>query len=387
MPAYAIEKRVAKIPIIDLKAQYKTIRKEVQQAIDAVLESQHFILGDAVEKFESDAAAYLGAKHAVGVASGSDALLLSLMALGVGPGDAVVVPTFTFVATATAVARLGAAPLFADIEPDSFLIGREQIEMLLAEKTTAARVKAIVPVHLFGRICAVKEMTALGKKHRVKIVEDAAQSFGARDGGKAAGTLGELGCYSFFPTKNLGGIGDAGLVATADAALAEKIRLLRAHGEGAKYRHDVIGVNSRLDAIQAAVLSVKLRYVERWCQARRERAERYGKLFNHLKLLGSGLKSIPDAREPAHAFNYYVIRAERRDALKTHLAAAGVQSEIYYPIPLHLQPCFSYLGYRRGDFPVAEKAAGEVLALPLYPELTEAQQAAVVESIAAFYRR
>jgi len=378
---------VAKIPIIDLKAQYKTIRKEVQQAIDEVLESQHFILGDVVERFESDAAAYLGAKHAVGVASGSDALLLSLMALGVGPGDAVIVPTFTFVATATAVARLGATPLFADIEPDSFLIGREQIEMLLAEKKTAARVKAIVPVHLFGRMCAMKEMSALGKKHRVKIVEDAAQSFGARDGGKSAGTLGDLGCYSFFPTKNLGGAGDAGLVATPDAALAAKIRLLRAHGEDTKYRHDVIGVNSRLDAIQAAVLAVKLRYVELWCAARRERAERYGKLFLDRKLPGSGLNSIPDAREPAHAFNYYVVRAERRDALKQHLAAAGIQAEIYYPTPLHLQPCFSYLGYRRGDFPVAEKAAAEVLALPLYPELTEVQQTAVVDSIAAFYRR
>ncbi len=378
---------MAKIPIIDLKAQYKTIRKEVQQAIDEVLESQHFILGDVVERFESDAAAYLGAKHAVGVASGSDALLLSLMALGVGPGDAVIVPTFTFVATATAVARLGATPLFADIEPDSFLIGREQIEMLLAEKKTAARVKAIVPVHLFGRMCAMKEMSALGKKHRVKIVEDAAQSFGARDGGKSAGTLGDLGCYSFFPTKNLGGAGDAGLVATPDAALAAKIRLLRAHGEDTKYRHDVIGVNSRLDAIQAAVLAVKLRYVELWCAARRERAERYGKLFLDRKLPGSGLNSIPDAREPAHAFNYYVVRAERRDALKQHLAAAGIQAEIYYPTPLHLQPCFSYLGYRRGDFPVAEKAAAEVLALPLYPELTEVQQTAVVDSIAAFYRR
>jgi dTDP-4-amino-4,6-dideoxygalactose transaminase len=378
---------VAKIPIIDLKAQYKSIRKEVQQAIEGVLESQHFILGDVVEKFESGTAAYLGAKHALGVASGSDALLLSLMALGVGAGDSVIVPTFTFVATATAVARLGATPLFADIEPDSFLIGREQIEMLLADKKTAARVKAIVPVHLFGRMCAMKEIAAIAKKHRVGVVEDAAQSFGARAGGKSAGTLGELGCYSFFPTKNLGGIGDGGLVATNDAALADKIKLLRAHGESAKYRHDVIGVNSRLDAIQATVLSVKLRHVERWCAARRERAEQYGKLFHDRKLPGNGLKSIPDAREPAHAFNYYVVRAERRDALKNHLAAAGIQTEIYYPTPLHLQPCFSYLRYRRGDFPVAEKAAGEVLALPLYPELTEAQQAAVVDSIAAFYRR
>jgi len=377
---------VTKIPIIDLKAQYKTIRKELQQAIDEVLESQHFVLGDAVEKFEAETAAYLGAKHAIGVASGSDALLLSLMALGVGARDSVIVPTFTFVATATAAARLGATPVFADIEPESFLISQKQIAMLLADKKTAARVKAIIPVHLFGRMCAMTEIAALARKDGVSVVEDAAQAFGARGGGKAAGTISDLGCYSFFPTKNLGGIGDGGLVASDDAALAEKIRALRAHGEGAKYRHDVIGVNSRLDAIQAAALSVKLRRVDSWCRARRERAEQYGKLFQERKLLGRGVKSIPDARDPAHAFNYYVVRAERRDALKNHLAAAGIQAEIYYPTPLHLQPCFSHLGYRRGDFPVAEKAAEEVLALPLYPELTEAQQATVVESIAAFYR-
>jgi len=377
---------VTKIPIIDLKAQYKTIRKELQQAIDEVLESQHFVLGDAVEKFEAETAAYLGAKHAIGVASGSDALLLSLMALGVGARDSVIVPTFTFVATATAAARLGATPVFADIEPESFLISQKQIAMLLADKKTAARVKAIIPVHLFGRMCAMTEIAALARKDGVSVVEDAAQAFGARGGGKAAGTISDLGCYSFFPTKNLGGIGDGGLVASDDAALAEKIRVLRAHGEGAKYRHDVIGVNSRLDAIQAAALSVKLRRVDSWCRARRERAEQYGKLFQERKLLGRGVKSIPDARDPAHAFNYYVVRAERRDALKNHLAAAGIQAEIYYPTPLHLQPCFSHLGYRRGDFPVAEKAAEEVLALPLYPELTEAQQATVVESIAAFYR-
>ncbi|HKA33553.1 MAG TPA: DegT/DnrJ/EryC1/StrS family aminotransferase [Candidatus Binatia bacterium] len=378
---------MAKIPIIDLKAQYKTIRKELQQAIAGVLESQHFILGEVVEEFEAETAAYLGAEHAIGVASGSDALLLSLMALGIGAGDSVIVPTFTFVATATAVARLGATPVFADIEPESFLISQKQIAMLLADKKTAARVKAIIPVHLFGRMCAMKEIAALANKHRVRVVEDAAQAFGARAGGKAAGTIGDLGCYSFFPTKNLGGVGDGGLVATGDDALADKIKLLRAHGEDAKYRHDAIGVNSRLDAIQAAALGVKLRRVDSWCRARRERAAYYGKLFHEQELLGGGVKSVPDAREPAHAFNYYVIRAEPRDALKNHLAAAGIQTEIYYPTPLHLQPCFSYLGYRRGDFPVAEKAAAEALALPLYPELTEAQQKSVVENIAAFYRR
>ncbi len=378
---------MANIPIIDLRAQYKTIREELQRALDEVLESQQFVLGEVVQKFEADAAAYLGAKHAIGVASGSDALLLSLMALGVGPGDAVIVPTFTFVATATAVARLGATPLFADIEPESFLIAVQQIEMLLAGKKRAARVKAVIPAHLFGRMCAMREIAALARQHRISVVEDAAQSFGARDGGKAAGTLGDLGCYSFFPTKNLGGLGDGGLVATGDGRLAEKIKLLRAHGEGAKYRHDVVGVNSRLDAIQAAALGVKLRHVERWREARLARAESYGRLFRERKLIGNGVRAIPQTHDGAHAFNYYVIRAERRDGLKKHLAAADIQTEIYYPIPLHLQPCFSRLGHRRGDFPVAEKAAEEALALPLYPELTEAQQTVVVESIAAFYRR
>ncbi|HTM07226.1 MAG TPA: DegT/DnrJ/EryC1/StrS family aminotransferase [Verrucomicrobiae bacterium] len=378
---------MAKIPIIDLKAQYKTIREELKQALDEVLESQKFILGAAVENFEADAAVYLGARHALGVASGSDALLLSLMALGVGPGDAVVVPTFTFVATATAVARLGATPLFVDIEPENFLIDVKQIEALLADKKNSDRAKAIIPVHLFGQMCAMKEILALATKYRIGVVEDAAQSFGARDGGRFAGTIGDLGCYSFFPTKNLGGIGDGGLAATADAALAAKIKLLRAHGEGAKYRHDVVGVNSRLDALQAAALTVKLRHIERWCAARIARAEHYGELFERRKLLGRGVTSIPTVDERAHAFNYYVIRAEKRDALKSHLAAAGVQSEIYYPTPLHLQSCFAALGYRRGDLPVAEQAAAEVLALPLYPELTAAQQETVVETIAAFYRR
>lgn len=378
---------MTKIPIIDLQAQYKTIRKELQQALEEVLESQHFVLGATVERFERDAARYLGARHAIGVASGSDALLLALMAHGVGPGDAVAVPTFTFVATATAVARLGATPVFVDVDPDDFLIDLKKLGGALDDEKNSGRAKVIIPVHLFGRMGPMEEIGELAKKHRVAVVEDAAQAFGARAGDKFAGTLGDLGCYSFFPTKNLGGLGDGGLVATNDAALAAKIRLLRAHGEGAKYRHDVIGVNSRLDALQAAALSVKLKYIDRWCEARRARAEHYGELFAARKLPGRGVLSIPRGAGSSHAFNYYVIRAERRDALKTHLAAAGIQTEVYYPIPLHLQPCFAALGYRKGDFPVAEKAAGEVLALPLYPELSEARQESVVDAIAAFYGR
>jgi len=379
---------VAKIPIIDLKAQYKTIRKELQQAIKEVLESQQFVLGRAVEKFEADAARYLGARHAVGVASGSDALLLALMALGVGPGDAVAVPAFTFVATATAVARLGATPLFVDVDADDFRIDLHDFEARLTEKKNSGRVKAVIPVHLFGRMCAMKEITALTRKNKIAVVEDAAQSFGARDGEKFAGTLGDLGCYSFFPTKNLGGLGDAGLVATDDAALAAKIRLLRAHGEGAKYRHDVVGINSRLDALQAAALSVKLRHLDDWCAARVEKARHYAKLLDAAGLVKDGAVAAPAVpADRSHVFNYYVIRARRRDELKKFLTEREIQTEIYYPLPLHLQPCFADLGYRQGDFPHAEKAAREVLALPLYPELPAAHQEIVVRTVADFYRR
>jgi dTDP-4-amino-4,6-dideoxygalactose transaminase len=378
---------MAKIPIVDLKVQYKTIRKELQQALEEVLESQQFILGATVEKFEREAAAYLGARDTIGVASGSDALLLSLTALGVGPGDAVIVPTFTFVAAPTAGARPGATPLFADVDAENFLIDVKKVDALLGDKKRASRAKAIIPVHLFGRLCPMDKIAALAQKYEVSVVEDAAQSFGARAGKKAAGTFGDLGCYSFFPTKNLGGIGDGGLVATDEAALAQKLKSLRAHGEGAKYRHDCVGVNSRLDALQAAALTVKLRHIDAWCDARIAHAERYGKLFDDRKLLVRGILSIPKAGGRAHAFNYYVIRAEKRDALRRHLAAADIQTEVYYPTPLHLQPCFADLKYRRGDFPVAEQAAAEVLALPLYPELTAAQQERVVDEIAAFYSR
>lgn len=378
---------MAKIPIIDLKAQYKTIRDEVRRAIDEVLESQQFILGPAVEKFEREAAAYLGSAHAVGVASGSDALLLALMALDVGPGDAVVVPPFTFFATVSAVTRLGATPLFADIDPETYLIDAKQVEALVGKKS-AARVKAVLPVHLFGRIGPMAELAALAAAHRFYIVEDVAQAFGARAGAKAAGTIGDLGCFSFFPTKNLGGAGDGGLIATGRPELAEKLRLLRAHGESSKYRHEAIGLNSRLDALQAAVLSVKLRHIDRWCGERIQRAGRYGELFRAAGLVGNGVRSVPAAGAGrAHVFNYYVVRVERRDELKEFLAAAGVQTEIYYPLPLHLQPCFAHLGGRKGDFPHAERAAGEVLALPIYPELTAGAQEAVVGGIADFYRR
>jgi dTDP-4-amino-4,6-dideoxygalactose transaminase len=375
-----------KIPIIDLQAQYRGIRDEVRRAIDEVLESQRFILGPEVEKFEQAAAAYLGCRHAIGVASGSDALLLSLMALGIGPGDGVAVPPFTFIATVSAITRLGAKPIFVDIDPETYLLSVEQLEARLEKN--GGGIKAIIPVHLFGRICPMTEIAALANKHRLHVVEDVAQAFGARAGSKAAGTIGNLGCYSFFPTKNLGGIGDGGMVATNQSELADKLRIFRAHGESSKYKHDVVGLNSRLDAIQAAVLGVKLRHIDQWCGERIARAELYRKLF-----LATGLVENDTVRIPApgdgrsHVFNYYVIRAERRDDLRSFLTARGIQTEIYYPLPLHLQPCFSRLNYHKGDFPNAEKAAAEVLALPLYPELAAEQQEAVVGKLAEFYRK
>ncbi|HEX9444985.1 MAG TPA: DegT/DnrJ/EryC1/StrS family aminotransferase [Candidatus Binatia bacterium] len=380
---------MAKIPILDLQAQYQTIRDEARRAIDEVLESQQFVLGPAVEKFEREAAAYLGGKHAVGVASGSDALLLALMALGIGPGDGVIVPPFTFFATVSAITRLGATPLFADIDPESFLLDVKQVEALLTDgKKPVARIQAVLPVHLFGRIAPMAELAALAAAHSLHIVEDVAQAFGARAGAKAAGAIGDLGCFSFFPSKNLGGAGDGGLILTDRPELAEKLRLLRAHGESSKYRHELVGLNSRLDSIQAALLSVKLRRIDAWCEERIRRAGRYGELFRAAGLVGNGVRAVPAAGAGrAHVFNYYVVRVERRDELKEFLAGAGVQTEIYYPLPLHLQPCFAYLGGRKGDFPHAERAAGEALALPIYPELAAGQQEAVVEKIAAFYRR
>lgn len=394
---------MAKIPIVDLNAQYQTIREEIRRAIDGVLESQRFILGIEVERFEKEAAAYLGCRDAIGVASGSDALLLALMTLGIGPGDGVLVPTFTFFATASAVARLGATPIFIDIGPENYLITHDQAEAAvkercridgegLVEKKSGARIKAILPVHLFGAVCAMDELMQLAAKHRLRVVEDVAQAFGARaelsKTLKAAGAIGDLGCFSFFPTKNLGGIGDGGLIATGQSELAEKVRMLRVHGESSKYTHQLIGLNSRLDAIQAAVLSVKLRYLDRWCAGRIERARRYHELFLATGLVGKDVIHAPAAgREESHVFNYYVIRARRRDELRTFLADQGIQTEVYYPLPLHLQPCFTYLGYRKGDLPNAERTAAEVLALPLYPELTAEQQQTVVQKSAEFYRK
>ena len=391
-----------RIPIVDLRAQYASIRDQVRCAIDAVTESQQFILGPAVSQFENQMAVVLGRQHAIGVASGSDALLLALMALGVGSGDAVITTPFTFFSTVSSITRLGATPLFVDIDSDSYLLSIVKLEQFLRARSrtikgrtvdakTGAEIKALLPVHLFGQVGAMESLVQVAREYHLQIVEDVAQACGARvnmDGKeKFAGSIGALGCFSFFPSKNLGGFGDGGLVSADSDELAMRLRMLRMHGESTKYHHDITGLNSRLDSLQAAVLSVKLKFLDTWCEARIARAGTYQQLFMHSGLVGKQVLAIPPATSgKSHVFNNYCIRAERRDQLKQFLAAAGIQSEIYYPVPLHLQKCFADLGYKRGDFPLSEAAATQVLALPLYPELTAEQQETVVAAIAQFYR-
>lgn len=392
-----------KIPLVDLRAQYEKIRAQVRQAVDEVIDSQLFVLGPAVRKFEEQMAAYLGCAHAVGVASGSDALLLALMALDIGPGDAVITTPFTFFSTVSSITRLGATPLFVDIDPESYLISAKGIERLLGargqirdgnttvDRETGLSIKAILPVHLFGQCCAMRVLTGLAQQYQLYIIEDVAQACGARMSLDAeikfAGTIGDLGCFSFFPSKNLGGFGDGGMVSANRNDLAEKVGMLRRHGERTKYFHEVVGLNSRLDSLQAAILTIKQRYLETWCEERIQRADTYQHLFRESGLLANGLIGIPPTTtDKSHVFNNYVIAAERRNELRQFLADHAIQTEIYYPLPLHLQKCFARLGHQQGDFPRAELAATQVLALPLYPELTEVQQETVVGAIADFYR-
>jgi len=391
------------IPIIDLRAQYIGIRAEVRAAIDEVLESQQFILGPVVARFEEQMARYLGCSHAAGIASGSDALLLALMALEIGPGDAVIVTPFTFFSTVSAITRLGATALFVDIDAENYLLSAQALNDFLArrakrqndvtiDRQTGLRIKALLTVHLFGQCCAMAEFLRAARHFGLRIVEDVAQACGARitiDGQKRfAGAVGDFGCFSFFPSKTLGGYGDGGLITTREPELATKVKILRMHGETEKYHHRLTGINSRLDSLQAAVLGVKQRYLDQWCEQRIERAQRYHHLFTQNGLVGADkILSLPEPLpDKTHVFNNYVIRAGRRDELRQFLAGAGIQCEVYYPVPLHLQDCFAALGYRRGDFPVAELAAGQVLALPLYPELTPEQQERVVSTIGAFFR-
>lgn len=378
-----------RVPLLDLKAQYASIRGEVERAVKAVFDEQQFVLGATVERFEEEMRAYTGAAHAIGVASGSDALLLALMALEIGPQDAVVTTPFTFFATAGSIVRSGARLIFADIDPATFNLAPESVAAALSVAANEARRVVLMPVHLYGRLAPMPALSRLAAERSAAIVEDAAQAIGARAatprGSRMAGTFGLLGALSFFPSKNLGAAGDAGMVLCAEEEMAYRIRLLRTHGSVRRYVHDRVGVNSRLDAVQAAVLSVKLRHLEAWNQARRERAIAYEKRLREIGLDRRGV-GLPELAGEEHVFHQFVIRVERRDELREALAEAGVETQVYYPVPLHRQPCFADLGFRDGDFPHTEKACRECLALPIYPELSDDQIDYVVETVAAFFR-
>ena len=381
-----------KVPLLDLKAQYASIRPEVEKAIADVMEGQQFIMGPQVAQFEQAVAKYIGARHAIGMSSGTDALLAALMALDVRPGDAVITSTYSFFATAGVAARLGANAVLVDIDPGSYNITAAGIEKAWSRLDAERRrhVKAIVPVHLYGRCAEMDGIAELSRRIGVPVIEDAAQAIGCMAGDRSAGTVGLMGCFSFFPSKNLGAIGDAGMVVTNDDAVGERLRLLRNHGAKPKYYHKLVGGNFRLDTIQAAVLQVKLAHLAKWTAARREHAAHYRRLFNDRGLTDRvGLPEAPpdDAAHVRHIYNQFVVRVPRRDALREFLAAHGIGTEVYYPVPFHMQECFRELGYREGDFPEAERAAGETLALPIYPELSSDQQACVVDTIFDFFRK
>ena len=376
------EKMQTKIPLLDLNAQYQSIAADVQTAVTRVLSSQQFILGPEVRELEREIAAYCNCAEGIGCASGSDALLLALMACGVGPGDEVITTPFSFFATAGSIVRLGAKTVFVDIEDSTFNINPDLIARSITKKT-----KAIMPVYLFGQCAEMDPITDVAAEHQIAVIEDAAQAIGAEYNGRRAGSLGIVGCFSFYPSKNLGGAGDGGMLTTNDPEMAGSLRDLRSHGARKKYYHDRVGINSRLDSLQAAILRVKFRYLDQWAQARRENAERYRDLFRDAGLISSGAVRLPaEAASALHVYNQFVIRVRERDKLRAYLTERGIGSEIYYPVPLHLQVCFTGLGYRAGDFPESERAAEEVLAIPVYPELGAASQSRVVETIASFYR-
>ena len=368
-----------RVPLLDLKAQYASIREQVLAAITEVCDSQAFILGPEVSALERELCARLGVAHAVGVSSGTDALLVALMALNIGAGDEVITPAYSFFASAGSIARVGARPVMVDIDPVTFNVDPDAVERAVTHRT-----RAILPVHLFGLMADLDPLLAIAQARGIPLVEDAAQALGATGRDRFAGTVGALGCFSFYPSKNLGAFGDAGLVTTNDEALAARVRILRTHGGASKYVHAVVGGNFRLDALQAAVLRVKAPHLAGWTERRRANAVRYRTLFEQAGLTDRlDLPIEPPGRY--HIFNQYVIRTGQRDALREHLAREGVGTEIYYPVPLHLQTCFAGLGYPRGAFPEAERAAGETLALPIYPELTESQQEYVVHAISGFF--
>jgi dTDP-4-amino-4,6-dideoxygalactose transaminase len=359
------------VKLLDLQAQYLPLRNEIRRAIDQVCDEQALILGPAVERFEKNLAAYCQTKHAIGVSSGTDALLCALMGLGIKSGDEVICPAFTFFATAGSIARLGATPVFCDIDAKTFNLDPESVKKKLTGKT-----RAIMPVHLFGQVANMDAINAIAQNRGIVVIEDAAQAIGATRNGKPACSLSFAGCLSFYPTKNLGAFGDAGAICTSDDAFAERCRKLRVHGSGHTYHHEMIGGMFRLAAIQAAVLDVKLKYLNEWHEARRRNAAIYNKLFEGTKVIAPAIESVNHS-----IYNQYVVRVPERDRVKQHLAERGIATAVYYPIPLHLQECFAYLGHKMGDFPQSERACREVLALPVYPELTDQQVKHVAKSI------
>jgi dTDP-4-amino-4,6-dideoxygalactose transaminase len=376
------------VPMLDLGRQYAAIRHDILAAMERVCSSQHFILGEEVESLEREVAAFVGVSYAVGCASGTDALWLVLAANGVKPGDAVITTPFSFFASASAVVRIGARPVFVDIDPHTLNLDPAKVELYLREGKSS-NLRAILPVHLYGQCADMDAFTRIAKEFRVTIIEDAAQAIGARWRDARAGSLGKAAAFSFYPSKNLSAYGDAGLTTTNDPDLAEHMRRLRNHGSPRRYLHEEMGWNCRLDAIQAAVLRVKLPHLETWNRQRAEHAATYDRLLTQSGLLSptadSSLRMLVTLPHTHHIYHQYVIRAQRRDQLRQFLAERKIGTEIYYPIPLHLQPVFSYLGYREGDLPEAERAAREVLALPMFPELRQEEQQWVVESIAEFY--
>ncbi|MCC7430981.1 DegT/DnrJ/EryC1/StrS family aminotransferase [bacterium] len=371
-----------KVPLLDLKAQYEPIKNEINKAIFDVVENQNFILGETVKRFETKIANFIGTKHAIGVSSGSDALLISLMALDLKQSDEIITTPYSFFATAGAISRLGAKPVFAEIDEKTFNLDANEIENKITSKT-----KAILPVHLFGQIAEMDKILEIAEKYNLKIIEDAAQAIGSEfKNGKQAGTFGTFGCFSFYPSKNLGCFGDAGLVTTNDDELAEKIKILRSHGSKPKYYNKFIGGNFRIDAIQSAVLDVKLNYLENWTKKRQENAKTYDELFKATKLTEK--ITLPyTCKGNKHIFNQYVICLEERDKLMEFLKLNGIGSEIYYPVTFNNQECFAYLGYKQGDFPKSEKCAKTSLAIPVYPELTLEMQEMVVGKIKEFFSR
>ena len=371
------------VPLLDLKAQYSTIKDELLSAIAEVMESQHFILGPRVEDCEQAIAKYSNCQFGVGVTSGSDALLACLMAENIGPGDEVITTPYTFFATVGAISRLGARPVFVDIDPQTYNIDVTQIAGKITGKT-----RAIIPVHLYGQMAAMDAIMALAERHKLVVIEDAAQAIGSESKERRAGSIGHYGCFSFFPSKNLGAAGDGGMIVTNDAERAEKLRVLRAHGSKPKYYHKVVGGNFRLDALQAAIVSAKLPHLDGWTAGRQRNARIYDQLFADAGLTDASagpLKVVlPKVVENRHIFNQYVIRVRQRDELQAFLKNREVGTEIYYPVPMHVQQCFAYLGQKAGDFPSSEAAAKETLALPIYPELAEGQLRYVVDCIRQF---